>query len=128
MSSDKKSNYVVMRRSGQIMTFRDGIGGSPQSGGPYLHILGVIADELQSAGNTYDAPEKLFLDGKLVVERGLKDLAWNYRQDSVGARDAAANEVKNLHMPNWLPADEQKPGYNPPGIDKWTVRKKDKAA
>ncbi len=119
-----KSTYLVMRRSGSVMMFSSGLGGSSgQSEGPYLHILGVVATEMQSAGSDWDAPDKLFLNGNLMVERGLTDLAWKYRTDEVDARDAALRKVRNMHMPNWLPDDENKPGYNPPGIDKWTVIK-----
>lgn len=124
MSEQSRSVYVVMRRSGAVMPFLDALsGGRTESEGPYLHILDTVANEMQSAGSTWDAPSKLFLNGLVVVDKGLADLAWAYRQDAQNARDAAQREVKNLHMPPWLPADEQKPGYNPPGIDTWTVKK-----
>lgn len=120
-----KSIYAVMRRSGRMMQFRDALSGnSTESGGPYLHILGVVVTEFQSAGSDWDAPDKLFLNGNLVVAKGLSDLAWKFHQDKIGARDAAYNTVKNIHMPDWLPDSEVKPGFNPSGTDAWTVEKR----
>lgn len=124
MTSDEKSIYVVLRRSGAVMRLGDSISSiAPASNGPYLAILDTIANEMSSAGGSYDSPHSLFLNGKCVIESGLADLAWKYNRDSMEARSAAANAVKNLHMPTWLPDNEVKPGYNPPGIDKWEVRK-----
>jgi hypothetical protein len=125
VSSAPKNIYVVMRKSGCIRQMRhSGIGTLTETEGPYLSILSAIADEHQSAGGNYDRPDKLFLNGELVVERGLCDLAWKFRQDELGSREAASRAVKNMHMPAWLPADERKPGYNPPGVDIWTVKKR----
>jgi len=124
MSEKPKKTYVVMRKSGRVMMFRGGLGAdNTHSQGPFLSILDTIATELMSAGSDYDPPEKLFLNGKVVVERGLDSLAYAYRQDSVAAAGAASDEVKNIHTPAWAPDDEHAPGYNPPGIDAWTVKK-----
>jgi len=116
--------YAVMRRSGCMMVFRGGLGAAAaHTTGGYLAILSQIGDEMMSAGGEYDAPDKLFLNGKLMVESGLSEMAYQYHRDTVSARQAAAREVQNLHTPRWLPDDEAAPGYNPPGIDAWTVRK-----
>ncbi len=112
--------YVVIRKSGHVMNFGSG---ATCSSGPYLAILSIIAAEMNSAGSNYDPPEKLFLNGACVVDKRLSDLAFNYGRDQADARAAAQREVENIHTPGWAPDDERALGYNPPGIDKWTVRK-----
>jgi hypothetical protein len=97
-----KKIYVVMRRSGAIMRFRDGLSGDQTShGGPYTFILDAIANELNSAGGEYDAPDKLFLNGKVVVESALATKAWEYQRDAVAAREQARRAVNALHRPEW---------------------------
>lgn len=122
--SEPKNSYVVMRKSGRVMTLGSGMGASVHSEGSYLHILDKIASEHNSAGSNYDPPEKLFLNGKCVVESRLAHLAWEYDRDLVAAKTAAVREVQNLHTPSWRPDSERAPGYNPPGIDEWTVRRR----
>lgn len=123
MSGEAK-RYVVMRCSGAIRRMDTGISGTgTESAGPYLAILDSIYQEYQSAGGNWDRPDKLFLDGKLVVPSGLADLAWNYGRDRSDATSAAQRAVQNLHIQDWAPDDERKPGFNPPGIDTWEVRK-----
>lgn len=121
--SENKNVYVVLRRSGRVMRLGNGMGESTESEGPFLWILDRIATELNSSGGFYDAPYRLFLNGKCVVESGLDDLAYRYNADKVAAAAAAQREIQNIHMPDWLPENERKPGYNPPGVDAWTVRK-----
>jgi hypothetical protein len=112
--------YVVMRRSGAIMPMRDGFGGAcVESEGPYLSILERIATEPYS-----DPPDKLFLNGDLVVASGLLELALAYREDRLAARSAADTAVCTSHMPAWLPEDEIAPVYIVPGADDWLVTKK----
>jgi len=124
MSQKPPKTYVVMRKSGRVMMFRGGLGAdATHSQGPYFSILETIATELMSAGSDYDPPEKLFLNGKVVVDCGLDSLAYDYQRDKVAAREAASNAVANIHTPAWAPDDEHAPGYNPPGIDAWTVKK-----
>ena len=120
--STEKSVYVVMRRSGHVMQM-GGMGGGVTHQGPYLAILGKVTTEMQSAGSTHDAPDKLFLNGKCVIESGLSSIAWKYSEDLRDAQIAANDAAKNLHMPDWLPSDEVKSGYNPPGVAKWKVEK-----
>lgn len=122
-----KPIYTVMRRSGRIMQFRDGLAGDrTETAGGYLHILDVVATEMGSAGSTWDAPDKLFLNGNLVVEKGLANIAWDYRQDRIDAGEAVSRYLKNIHTPDWVPDEERKPGYNPGGVDRWTVKKEDR--
>lgn len=124
--ADEKNVYVVLRLSGLPMRFQSGMwGDGTYHAGPYTSVLDAIATEQESAGGNHDSADKLFLNGKCVVERGLSTIAYKYRRDSLDARTAAARAVANRHMPSWLPDNEQKPGYNPPGVDTWLVRHKD---
>jgi hypothetical protein len=121
--SGEEKRYVVMTRAGNIRRFSGGLSSGTESLGPYLSILDGIYIEFQSAGGNWDRPDKLFLNGKIVVESGLADLAWKYAQDRAAATQAAVNAVRNIHIQDWAPDDEQKPGFNPPGVDVWEVRK-----
>lgn len=118
-----KPVYVALRASGAVVNLGSGMGNGPHSEGPYFAILDKLATELNGAGGDYDSPKQLFLDGRCVVESGLADLAWKYSRDMIAAKAAAVREVKNQHTPAWAPKGEEAPGYNPPGIDVWTVRK-----
>lgn len=100
--TDKKDVYVVMRASGKIMQFRDGISGDrSQSAGPYTSILDTIANEMSGSGGDWDQPEKLFLNGVLVIDSGLSSKAFEYQRDSVAAREQARRAVNKLHRPDW---------------------------
>lgn len=124
MTTKKANVYVVMRKSGAIMHFKDGLGGPKgHTAGGYLYILNQIAEESGQAGRDYDVPHKLFLNGVEVVSGGLYSLASGYSRDCRNASKAAADEVKRMHAPAWVPDDEGIPTRNPPGIDIWEVKK-----
>lgn len=119
--SDAKKLYVVMRRSGAIMRFASGLGSDGNShAGPYTLILDAIANEHASAGGDYDRPERLFLNGELVVPRGLTDLAWEYQRDAVAARETARRAVNDLHRPAWL--TDETPSFTSDSLG-WRVSK-----
>jgi hypothetical protein len=100
--SEPKKVYVVMRRSGAIMRFRDALSGDGfASAGPYTSILDTIANEMNSAGGDYDEPSKLFLNGEIVVDSGLASKAYSYQRDAVAARERARRAVNALHRPGW---------------------------
>lgn len=121
----KKANvYVVMRKSGAIMHFKDGLGGPRgHTAGGYLYILSEIANESSQAGRDYDVPHKLFLNGVEVISGGLYSMATEYTRDQRNAENAARDEVMRMHAPAWVPDGEGIPTCNPPGIDVWEVKK-----
>lgn len=111
-----KHRYVVMRKSGAVMMFS----GCPDTTGPILSIFDAIERDGGQSGRDYDEPTKLFRDGELVVESGLWSMASNYTLDRDTARTAADRAVQNIHIPKW--AMDERPGFNPPGVDRWIVR------
>lgn len=115
--------YVVMRKSGKLMTPGGTLGGSGTDwgAGPYLHILDAISRESGQSGRDYDVPDRLFLNGQEVVPSGLWKLASAYIADREGAQSAAKRAVENMHAPSFT---DEAPGFNPPGFDLWTVSKR----
>lgn len=121
--TDKKLLYVVLRRSGKPMTFKSGISMYPENSTEmdYLSLLSAVAADIDGAGGDYDEPHTLMLNGE-VIDKNLMAKALAYRKDRVAAAEAALRYVQNLHS---APFDKRGvPGYNPPGIDVWTVTKK----
>ena len=108
------------------MRLPDGSGGTNMSSGqPYVNILHHIATQGEGGGSNYDRPMKLLLNGEVMVERGLTDLAYAYLKDKRDLAKEANNTLLNLHTPAWYPEDEAPPGFNPPGIDVWKIEKRD---
>lgn len=121
--SNSKNVYAVLRASGRPMDLTRTANSDTLESGPYLSILNHIAVEQSSAGSNYDSPSQLFLNGKCVVEKGLASLAWHHQDDKRAASNAVADAVRDLHSPDWLPADELKPGFQGHGVAKWKVEK-----
>jgi post-segregation antitoxin (ccd killing protein) len=116
------TNYVVFRRSGAIFHVDDGRGGrGAESPGPYYAILAEIA-RLPEAHDASDPPDKLLLNGNVVVEGGLMAAARAYKRDMAEATEYAVREVSRLHQHRWMP-DHEKTGSTPPGVDKWEVKR-----
>jgi hypothetical protein len=121
--SETKLVYVVLRRSGKPMTFKSGLSMYPDASTEmaYLSLLSAIASDIDGAGGDYDEPYALMLNGE-IVDKNIMTKALAYRKDMVAATDAARDKVRNMHA---APFDKRgAPGYNPPGIDLWTVTKK----
>ena len=121
--TNKKLVYVVLRRSGKPMTFKTGMSLYPDSSTEmdYLSLLSTIASDIDGAGGDYDEPYALMLNGE-IVDKNIMAKALAYRKDRVAASEAALRYVQNLHA---APFDRRgAPGYNPPGIDVWTIEKK----
>jgi hypothetical protein len=90
--------YVVLTVSGKVW--------EPKAAGSYFGILSEVFNSGMSAGGNWDAPSTLILNGKIVVERGLWDLAYAYGTADRDARAAAYEKVKVAHTPDWLAAHE----------------------
>lgn len=88
-----------------IITWK-GVSRNPKEGSNYWSILSDIYEEYQSAGGNWDRPSMLLLNGKVVVEKGLADLAWEYGKDRREAYAKAAAEVVEKHTPAWLPTKQ----------------------
>lgn len=126
MAEEKKPpKYVVIRKSGDVMLFNQ-IGLQTTSTGPYLDILMAVAVESESAGADYDIPDKLLLNGEVVVDSGLLRLALAYSLDKSQAWDAADRACRGMHSQGlkWLP-EAERVYHNPPGVDHWTVTRAD---
>lgn len=117
----KKPVYVVMRKSGRVMS-PTGLTAGTHWEGPLFSIYSAIAQESGQSNSDYDPPDRLFLDGKLVVEGGLYNMAHRYVSDMREAEEYARRQVCREHQHPWMPDDEMT-GSNPPGVDKWIVKR-----
>lgn len=61
-----------------------------------------------TGGEVLNPPDKLLMGGKMVVERRLDQLAYDYCREEDEARWAAAAKVVEKHWPAWLPKGDGK--------------------
>jgi hypothetical protein len=91
-----KSNiYAVVYGNGRADTMKDG--------STYWTVLADVFTAYQSAGGDWNRPVMLLLNGKVVVEKGLADLAWKYGQDRADSIAKAVTDCQARHAPDWLP-------------------------
>lgn len=88
--------WVVLTMTGKVW--------SPKAAGGYFGILGEVFNDGMSAGGSWDAPNTLILNGRVVVERGLWDLAYAFGAADRDARAKAYEAVRAAHTPEWLAA------------------------
>lgn len=89
--------YVVLTASGRVWSGKPGVM-------TWFCILDAIHNEFMSAGGSWDRPDKLIVNGTVVVERGLADVAYAYGQKSNKERWAAAARVQDEFRPDWYAA------------------------
>lgn len=86
--------YVVINRSGRVWNGRPGVM-------TWFSILDAIHVEFMSAGGEWDRPDKLLVNGEMVVASGLADIAWEYGEKLKIARFAAQDKVNADFSPDW---------------------------
>ena len=91
MRDTQLNRFAIIRSSGQAENAKDG--------STYWSILDAIFQDYQSTENL---PTMLLHNGKVVVEKGLYDLAWKYGTAKRDALNAAAEKVRVEHAPEWL--------------------------
>lgn len=96
MMTDKPI-YAVIYANGRAETMKDGA--------TYWSVLSEVYTAYQSAGGNWNQPAMLLKDGKVVVEKGLADLAWQYGKDAYEAQTAAVTANRAKHKPDWLEAE-----------------------
>lgn len=89
----KKHNYTVIRENGRSEFF-------PES--EYFSILANIAAEHMSAGSNWNRPNMLLMDGKVVVEKGLADLAYKFNRYRNEKQAECEADVAEKFTPEWL--------------------------
>lgn len=87
-----KSNYTVIRGSGKPMWFPDY---------EYLDVLREVYDEYNTAGGNWDRPQKLLRGDKVVIEKGLSDVAYSYGMRLHQLRAALKDQIKAEFQPEW---------------------------
>lgn len=84
------------------VVYENGRAETQKEGSTYWSILDAVYREYQSAGGNWNRPNMLLLNGKVVIDRGLSDLAWKYGKDAYDARCKADDATKAAHKPGWL--------------------------
>lgn len=80
------SNWVVITEKGRVWSYMP-------TDPNYYKILSAVHSEFCSSGSTWDRPNLLFKDGKLVCEK-LYDIAWNYGSSMRAALERATAAVR----------------------------------
>lgn len=89
--------WTVIRCSGAAETFwgPDEHGASGKR--DYLDVLNHVYNDMVAGGSTYDRPNMLLSDGKVVIDSGLTDLAYAYGTDLRNAYEHARNTTGTKH-------------------------------
>jgi len=95
----KPDRYTIIRYSGRADNCKDGA--------DYFSVLESVFLEHSSAPGDWDAPNMLLLNGKIVVDHHLHDLAWKYCRERLRVIDEAAAAVREKHFPAWLKESEE---------------------
>ena len=85
--------YTIIRESGRTEVYGDRY---------YLWILNAVGYEYMSAGRNWDRPNMLLMNGKIVVEHGLADLAWNYMEKCRELREEMDRTIAAEFGPSWV--------------------------
>lgn len=89
----KPIRWTVIRASGRAETHESY---------DYYQLLSHYHTDMSAGGSTYDHPNILLLNGKVVVEKDFIDKAWAYGQDWRKAYDEVNARVRAEHKPEWL--------------------------
>ena len=88
----KPLNYTIIKESGKTEWLPDSF---------YQAVLAGIYREYCSAGGNWDRPNMLLLNGKVVVEKGLTDLAWEYGENATALRRVVEKQISDGIKPEW---------------------------
>lgn len=91
------NKWTIIRHSGkpEMLWGDTGTLGSPSYS--YLSMLEWVYRDISGGGSSYDAPNILYADGKLVMDGGLTDAAWKYVEELRKERDKVVKEVNDKH-------------------------------
>lgn len=85
--------YTIIKESGRTGVYGDRY---------YLDILNAVGHEYMSAGGNWDRPNMLLMNGKIVVESGLADLAWNYMEKFRELCEEMDRTIAAEFSPSWV--------------------------
>lgn len=89
---NKKPLYTIIKKSGRADVYSDR---------DYMGILSDVGHEYTSAGGNWDRPNMLLMNGNIVVEYGLVDLAWKYIERYRQLREQLDRTMKEEFQPAW---------------------------
>lgn len=91
-----KQNFTVIKLSGrtEFSSDRD-----------FFTILSMIGHEFASAGSNWDRPNMLLMNGKVVIEDGLADIAWKYSERNRELHEEIRRKIQSEFAPDWLEID-----------------------
>lgn len=88
----KPFNYTIIKKSGRTEWLPETF---------YQAVLDSVYREYCSAGGNWDRPNMLLLNGKVVVESGLADLAWKYGKNATALRQETEKKITDGVKPEW---------------------------
>jgi hypothetical protein len=100
--SDAKQLFAIVRYSGRVEMAKDNL--------DYFGILAQVYREIQGSGSNADLPNKLMLNGSIVVDGNLDTVAWRYGNDHYAAEEAARAATREKHRPAWLAPTTEREG------------------
>ncbi|QIG66090.1 hypothetical protein PQB35_gp34 [Ochrobactrum phage vB_OspP_OH] len=80
--------FTVIRDSGRVDIYENT---------SYFWVLRNVYADMQSGGSTYDHPNILLLNGKVVIPEGLANLAWEYCRELDDAIMKTTADIQNKH-------------------------------
>ena len=89
----KQQNWTIIKESGRTEF---------KSDTDYFSILSSIGYEFMTAGVSWDRPNMLLLNGKIVVEEGLANLGYKYFIRNRELHDEISRKIREEFKPDWL--------------------------
>ena len=87
-----KLNYTIIKASGRTEWM-------PET--TYQAVLSSVYREYCSAGSNWDGPNMLLLNGRVVVDTGLADIAWRYGTSASKMRNEVERRISDAIKPKW---------------------------
>lgn len=89
----KGQNWTIIKESGNARFVVDG---------DYFEILWAIGYDFMTAGSNWDRPTMLMLNGKIVIESGLADIAYKYMKRMKELNSEVSRKIREEFKPDWL--------------------------
>lgn len=89
----KGQNWTIIKESGNARFIIDA---------DYYEVLLGIGYDFMSASSKWDRPNMLLLNGKIVVESGLADIAYAYMERMKELNSEVTRKLREEFKPDWL--------------------------
>lgn len=97
----KAQNWTIIKESGRTEFIPDG---------DYYSILSSVGRDFMSAGGSWDRPNMLLLNGKIVIAAGLADVGYKYAKRDRELHAEISRKIREEFKPAWLDEGEKVDG------------------